>query len=254
MMKHPRRTRLGSNPATGALRCARIAACVLAAASLCGGSAWAADALKPFEATYSWSWHGAVIALSTLKLEHGDDNTWLYSSSSAPRGLGNLYPMRPQLQSSLRITDQGVEPLSFHAQGAGASHDADVTFDWRAHRASGTYEGATVDMPIKPGLQDDLSVQIAMMVELLRGRTPQNLSMLDKNSARQYRYQREGQETISTPLGQIDTVIYSSQHEGSPRITRFWCAPAKGYLPMRVEQKRIDSVEWTMQIQSLKVD
>ena len=78
--------------------------------------------------------------------------------------------------------------------------------------------------------------------------------MIDKNSSREYRYQREGEATITTPLGRIDTVIYSSQHPGSPRITRFWCAPSRGYLPMRVEQKRIDSVEWTMEIRTLRRD
>jgi hypothetical protein len=91
-----------------------------------------------------------------------------------------------------------------------------------------------------------------MMVELLRGRTPEQLSMIDKNSTREYRYQQEGSEPIATALGRIDTVIYSSQHLGSPRVTRFWCAPSKGFVPVRVQQKRIDSVEWAMEIQSLE--
>jgi len=107
-------------------------------------------------------------------------------------------------------------------------------------------------MPIKSGIQDDLSVQIELMFDLLHGKAPQNLSMIDKNTVREYRYQREGEQTIDTPFGQTATVIYSSQHPGSPRITRFWCAPSMGYLPMRVEQKRIDKVEWTMEIRTLK--
>jgi hypothetical protein len=78
--------------------------------------------------------------------------------------------------------------------------------------------------------------------------------MISKNSAREYRYRREGTESLATPLGQVDTVIYSSQHPGSPRVTRFWCAPAMGYLPMRVEQKRLDKVEWSMEIRSVKRD
>jgi hypothetical protein len=49
-------------------------------------------------------------------------------------------------------------------------------------------------MPIKPGIQDDLSVQIALIVDLLHGKTPQNLSMIDKNTVRDYRYQREGDD------------------------------------------------------------
>jgi hypothetical protein len=208
--------------------------------------------LEAFQASYGWNWQGALVAISTLKLEHADADSWIYSSTSEPRGLGRLYPMRPKLRSSLRVTDKGVQPLSFKAEGGGDSHDADVKFDWSAGRATGVYEGTAVDLPLKPGVQDDLSVQIAMMVELLHGRTPEQLSMIDKNSWREYRYQREGAETIATPLGQIDTIIYSSQHPGSPRVTRFWCAPSLGYVPMRVEQKRVDSVEWTMDIRSLK--
>jgi hypothetical protein len=116
------------------------------------------------------------------------------------------------------------------------------------------YEGTAIDMPIKPGIQDDLSVQIAMMLELLHGRTPDQLSMISRNSVREYLYRREGTDSLATPLGQVDTVIYSSQHPGSPRVTRFWCAPAMGFLPMRVEQKRLGKVEWIMEIRSIKLN
>jgi hypothetical protein len=241
--------------ARSARRAGRVPRIFAAAFALCTSASAtlaSADELFPFEATYAWSWRGATVAVSTLRLEHGDGDTWIYSSTNAPRGLGYLYPMRPKLRSTLRISDQGVQPLSFKAEGAGDSHDADVSFDWSAGRASGVYEGTAVDLPLKPGVQDDLSVQIAMMVELLHGRTPEQLWMIDKNSVREYRYRREGTETIDTPLGRIDTIIYSSQHPGSPRVTRFWCAPSAGYLPMRVEQKRVDSVEWSMEIRSLK--
>jgi hypothetical protein len=48
--------------------------------------------------------------------------------------------------------------------------------------------------------------------------------------------------------------VYRSQKTGSPRVTRFWCAPSRGYIPMRVEQKKGDDVQWTMQVQSVKRD
>ncbi len=250
------------------MRLARAARAAATTAALIGWSAWilalaasiasvaAADAddLEPFEATYAWSWHGATVALSLLKLEHVEGANWTYSSSTRPSGIGYLYPMRPVLSSSLSVTEQGVKPLHFQASGGGADHDADVSFDWDSGRASGSYGGTTVDLALTPDLQDDLSVQIAMMVELLHGRTPLQLSVINRNAARDYRYRREGVQTISTRLGPVDTVVYSSQHPGSPRITRFWCAPSRGYLPMRVEQKRIDSVEWTMDIRSLQRD
>jgi hypothetical protein len=225
----------------------------LLAPAIAAAAAAAAEDITPFRASYEWLWHGAAVAISTLQLVHREGDVWVYSSSSEPRGLGHLYPMQPpRLQSVLRITDQGVQPLSFHADAGSVAHNADVSFDWQMHRATGVYEGASVDLPISNGVQDDLSVQIALIVDLLRGQTPENLSMIDKDTLRDYRYQREGQAAIDTALGHIDTVIYSSQHPGSPRVTRFWCAPSAGYLPVRVEQKRLDSVEWSMQIRSLQ--
>ncbi|MDB6089928.1 MAG: hypothetical protein JWN85_2712 [Gammaproteobacteria bacterium] len=215
----------------------------------------AADELKPFEATYTWMWHGMVVALSTLQLErHGD--TWIYRSKSEPRGIGRMMSERPTQQSVLKVTDAGVLPLSYKADDGTSStkRDADVQFDWENGRVSGVYENTKVDMPLQPGIQDDLSVQIALMVELLKGRTPEKFLLLNGNSVREYRYAREGEETLVTPVGTVKTIIYKSEKQGSPRVTRFWCAPSLGYIPMRVQQTRDHQIEWTMQIQSLKRD
>ncbi len=227
-------------------------ATMLTQAGVTGTAAETPTELQPFEAAYAWSWHGATVAISTLKLEHRDGEHWTYSSSGEPRGIGYLYPIHPTLVSELRVTDEGVQPQSFKAAAGSASRNADVTFDWAGGRITGNYEGVTLDMPTKPGLQDDLSVQVALMVDLLRDHAPDTLWMLDKNTVRDYRYKREGTVRLDTPFGPIDTIIYSSQHPGSPRVTRFWCAPSKGYLPMKVEQKRVDSVEWTMQVRTLR--
>jgi hypothetical protein len=215
----------------------------------------AADELKPFEATYNWIWHGMTVAESTLRLEHQDD-TWRYTSKSEPRGIGRVFSERPTQESLLRITDEGVEPLSYKADdGTSATkRDANITFDWEHKRVTGVYEDAKVDMPTSPGIQDDLSVQIALMVELLRGHTPATFSLISGNSVRQYHYARDGEETLNTPLGTVPTIIYSAQKENSPRVTRFWCAPSLGYIPLRVQQKRKDDVEWTMQVQKVKRD
>ncbi len=214
-----------------------------------------ADELKPFEVSYNWIWHGMTVAASTLRLQRQDD-TWIYTSSSTPRGIGRVFSERPKQESVLKVTAQGVEPISYKADDGTSStkRDADVRFDWEHKRATGVYEDTHVDMPISPGIQDDLSVQIALMVELLRGHKPETFSLLSGNSVREYHYSREGEETLSTPMGRIATIIFSAQKQNSPRVTRFWCAPSLGYIPLRVQQKRKDDVEWTMQVQQAKRD
>ena len=211
-----------------------------------------ADELKPFEASYAWSWHGMNVAVSTLTLAQSGD-TWTYRSKSEPRGLGNLLSERPTQQSVLRVTDTGTQPLSYQASDGTSStrRAVDVKYDWDQGRLTGVYEDVKVDLPLTPGVQDDASVQVALMVELLRGQTPEHFSLLNKNAVREYRYVREGEATVQTPFGKIASIIYRSEREGSPRVTRFWCAPWRGYVPMRVEQKRGDEIEWTMEIRSL---
>jgi hypothetical protein len=238
-----------------------LRASVLCSLALATSQLASADELKPFEASYAWYWHGMNVAVSTLKLEQqtrapGADDTWVYSSRSDPRGIGRMFAERPRQQSTMRVSNSGVRPLHYKADDGTSStkRDADLQFDWEHNRVTGVYEDVKVDMPLQPGTQDDLSVQIALMVELLAGRTPDQFLLIDKNSVREYRYTREGEESLSTPLGKLDTVIYRSQKNGSPRVTRFWCAPQQGYIPLRVEQKKGDEVQWAMQVESVKRD
>jgi hypothetical protein len=156
----------------------------------------------------------------------------------------------------LRVTAAGVQPLSYKATAGTSStrRDIDVKYDWQQMRVTGTYEDTRMDMPIKPGTQDDLSVQIALMVELLRGHMPDTFLLLNKTKVRLHHYTRENAETIATRIGEVPTTVYRSVAEYSPRATRFWCAPDRGYIPMRVQQKKGDSVEWTMQLETFKRD
>jgi hypothetical protein len=230
----------------GVLVCASLALLALEQSA-------AADELTPFQASYTWVWHGLTVAESKLQLQQKDD-TWVYQSRSEPRGIGRMMSERPVQRSVMRITPAGVQPLSYRADDGTSStkRDADVTFDWSAGHVTGVYEDKPVDMSLSRGVQDDLSIQIALMVALLRGHTPEQFSLLDGNSVRQYRYLRKGEAMLQTPIGAIATIIYASQKQGSPRITRFWCAPSHGFIPMKVEQKRKDEIEWTMLIESVQ--
>jgi len=212
----------------------------------------AADELRPFTASYNWIWHGMTVASTTLKLEQTGD-TWTYTSQSEPRGIGKVMPQRPRTVSVLRVTGDGVQPLSYKGDDGTSSskRTIDLKYDWQSQRVTGTYEQVPVDLPLTPEVQDDASIQLDLMVELITGRTPQKLSLIDKNGVREYNYTREGEATLDTALGPVKTIVYRAQKAYSPRVTRFWCAPDKGYVPMKVEQTKDKDVQWTMQIQSL---
>ena len=225
----------------------------LIATLLLASNAAAAGELKPYTATYAGIWRGMTVAVSTLKLEQTGD-TWTFSSRSEPRGIGKVASgVFPPLQVSVvRVTDQGVLPQSFKSSGGDPGKGIELTYNWQTHKVAGTYEGTKVDLPLTPRVQDDGSVQLGLMVELLAGRTPPNVQLIDKNSVREYEFSRDGEATIKTAMGDVHTLVFKSQKKNSPRITRFWCAPDHGYIPMRVQQKKDDDVQWTLEIQILQ--
>ena len=211
-----------------------------------------ADELKPYTATYKGIWHGMTVAVSTLKLEQTGD-TWTFSSRSEPRGIGKIASgVFPPLQVSVvKVSGEGVLPQSFKSGGGNADKSIELRYDWQAQKVTGMYESTKVDLPLTPDVQDDGSVQLDLIVELLAGRTPPTVQLIDKNSVREYQFSRDGEATITTAIGEVHTVIFKSQKKNSPRITRFWCAPDRGYIPLRVQQKRDDDIQWTLEIQSL---
>jgi hypothetical protein len=224
---------------------------MVAAVPIVSAAAPAHD-LKPYTATYNGIWHGMTVAVSSLKLEQTGD-TWTFSSRSEGRGIGKLASsVFPPLQVSVvRVTDQGVQPQSFKSSGGDASKSIELNYDWQSHKVTGTYEGTKVDLPLTPHVEDDGSVQLGLMVELLAGRTPPTVQIIDKNSVREYQFTRGEEATIHTPMGDVRTVVFKSQKKYSPRITSFWCAPDRGYIPMKVQQKKGEDVQWTLEIQSL---
>lgn len=247
MQRPPREAAVAGRPAR-----ARSALLLLALTIAAVTSAARADELKPYKATYAGIWNGMTVAVSHLKLEQTGD-TWTTTSSSSPRGIGHLaagiFP--PRQVSVVRVTASGVEPQSFRSAGGNRDKSINLDYDWQSARVTGLYEGTQVDQRLAPGVQDDGSVQLALIVELLAGRTPSSFRMIDRNGTREYQFARDGEATLQTRIGAVRTVVYRARKAGSPRITRFWCAPERGYVPMKVEQTKGDDVQWTMEIESL---
>jgi Protein of unknown function (DUF3108) len=210
------------------------------------------DQLVPYQATYNGIWHGMTVAVSNLRLDHTGD-TWTYSGRSEPRGVGRLAAgVFPPLQVSVvRVSGSEVQPQSYESSGGSHAKNTELTYDWQAKRVTGIYEGTPVDLPLTPQVQDEASVQLALMVALLAGKPPSTFQLIDKNTVREYQFAADGEATLPTPMGAIHTVVYRSQKANSPRITRFWCAPERGYIPLKVQQTVGDDVQWTLQVQSL---
>jgi hypothetical protein len=236
----------------------RLALAVIAAGSagtsIAAAGTSIAECPQPFRATFGVEWHGMNAGTSVLELTRKSPTEYTYQSRNSARGLFRLaVPDTITQTSNFSIVNGEVRPSTYVADDGSpdTSRDVSLKFDWKAMRITGTAENKPVDLPLEPGVQDGLSVQIALMCELAKGHAPQSFKLIDKDEIKEYQYTREGQEALDTSVGKLDTVIYKSQKAGSSRYTRMWIAPSLGYLPVRAEQAKGDKRELQLQIRSV---
>lgn len=233
-----------------------IAIVAIGAGLTAGAGAAAANvALQPFTASYDVVYRGLDAGSTQLELTRAEEGRYTYTSRSRARGLFRLFLGNEILQTSTFVlTEQGVQPLRYRGDDGSKDTERDISydFDWQARRVSGIEEEEPVDAALVDGVQDPMSIQIALIYDLLRGQPPARYSLVDKKTLKTYEYTTEGTARIKTVLGELDTVVYVSHRQGAKRKTRMWCAPSLGFIPIQAEQTKDGKREWLMQMISLK--
>jgi hypothetical protein len=135
--------------------------------------------------------------------------------------------------------------------GKEGSSSVEFNFDWQNKRATGQSEGKPVDLKLKEGTQDVMSIQVEVMLDLKNGSLPTTFQIIDKDELKEFNYAQEGTAKIKTSIGELDTVIVTSQRAGNNRILKMWFAPSLGFVPVQAERTRDGKLEIAMRIKSL---
>jgi hypothetical protein len=209
--------------------------------------------LAPFAVTYEVVFRGMNAGGSSLELTRENNGQWRYVSRNNARGIFRLaLPGEIRQTSVFTIDDGGIKPLRYVADDGTKStaKDIQLDFDWAGAKIRGIAEEQRVELALPPGLQDGMSVQIALMRSLLRGESPSGFSLIDKDAIKEYIYAAEAPARLRTVAGDLDTVVWTSRRPNSNRITRVWYAPSLGYLPVQAERRKGDTVEWSMRLKT----
>ena len=234
------------------LACSSIA---LAAFAL-GSSAYAADeppsgGLQPFIAHYEASWKGIAVGTSDIKLEHGaEPGQYMYTWTITPHGIVRLAYRDDLVQRSwLRVVANHVRPDKYFGKEGASS--VEIKFDWQDKRATGVSETKPVDIQLPEGAQDVMSIQVEVMLDLMNGNLPKTFQIIDKDQLKEFNYTQEGSAKIRTELGELETIVVTSQRTGNNRILRMWFAPSLGFAPVQAERSRDGKVEIAIRVKRL---
>jgi len=144
-----------------------------------------------------------------------------------------------RVSSEFTAEEDGVKPVKFHEVDT-IRDDPEVrlSFDWTTDIASGTVGNKEVAIQLDGVSHDNVSVQYALMHDLLNGGTKQFYTIFDIDKMRVAQVRNIGTKRVKTKAGSYDVVGIQHQKEGSSRVTTLWCAPELDYLPVIVEQHR----------------
>lgn len=81
-----------------------------------------------------------------------------------------------------------------------------LRFDWPAGQVEARHNADQATLPLAPGMVDPLSLQLLVMGDLQRGQVPPQYRLVDKTEIKTYQIRNQGEETLSTPLGELRTV------------------------------------------------
>ena len=207
--------------------------------------------VTPFVAHYLADWKGISVGTSEIELTRGaEPGQFLYTWTITAHGIFRIAYRDDLVQKSwLHVIGDHVRPDKYF--GKEGSKTVELNFDWHDKRATGVSETKPVDIKLPEGAQDVMSIQVEVMLDLKNGKLPKIFPIIDKDQLKEFNYTQEGSARIRTALGELDTVIVTSQRAGNSRILRMWFAPSLGFVPVQAERSRDGKVEIAMRIKSV---
>ena len=227
---------------------------VALALGVCVSSATAQ--IAGYSALYSAEYKGRNVGESVFALEPGEaSGEYVFSSTMRTKGLLRLAAPRPVVdRSEFRLLEDSIVPTRFtYEDGSRKGEDNHtIAFDWDNASATINGDGYSREVPLHAGVLDRGSLQAALIKTLREGNEPASFEVLDEESVDEYTYTREGRNTISTPMGDLETVQYRQERTGSSRYTLIDLAPSLDFVPARIEQIRNGESQTAFQILSIE--
>lgn len=200
-------------------------------------AAGAAD-LTPYRAEYKVK-ISVISGLLTAELR-ADESGFVATHAVKPVGLARLLTRGTIVVSSeFTTSDDGVIPVRYDGVDKITDEpEVHLGFDWSTNTASGTVGADDVTIQLDGLSHDPVSIQYALMHDLLTGRSKDTYVLFDVDKMRVADIRNIGTKTVKTKAGSFEVIGIQHQNQNSSRVMTLWCAPELGYLPVIVEQHR----------------
>ncbi len=194
-----------------------------------------------FEVEYSVGNNYVTAGNANLSLKK-EGAVWIYRLTTLPTGIFKLAGKgKIEEISVLLMDDDNLKPQRYsYRQDAETSRNVDAWFDWEEKQLKYTSRGTDGVEDLTSPILDRLSVTLAVREQLRLGFDQLAMAVFDTGRIKSMVFNNEGAETLSTKLGETETIRIKSLHEGGSkrRATTTWFAPDLDYIPVKIEQHK----------------
>ncbi len=206
--------------------------------------------IPAFEAQYDLHRKGDKVGKVQRKLMPTEDNNWQFSMKS--KGGVFLFSVEYFQESLFSWVDGIPRPAKYQQSYSNSFKSAKKNkqlFDWEQMLETGSYHKKNWQLELTPGIQDRLTSIIHLRLDLLlqdqkknqqKGEVPQQdtfqYPVSYKGEIKDDVYQLIGEEKVSTPAGDFETLYVKKIHKSKSRVSFVWLAKELKYLPVRIKQ------------------
>jgi hypothetical protein len=212
------------------------------------------DGVAEYRAEYDVEHNGNRVATAAFSVTAAEAGRYDFASSTKARLILRLAAPKPVTENSRFEIDAGrLVPLSFaYEDGSRKGEDNySVAFDPAAGEIRINSSAGPRILPFEADVLDRGSLQVALMRDLASCRHPGPYRYTDDEAVKTYEYERLDDRNATTAIGDVRTVRFAQQRDGSSRRTILWLAPDYHYVPVRIEQMDDGEIETVFIIDKL---
>ncbi len=206
-----------------------------------------------YKATYTFEKNGITFAESKHKMTYDKKNDyWCINTKSKSIGIFSL-------KKDERLEDSCfVYELSKNYESSASSVSLTTlsyTYTRSKSQNSSRIESKEIDGSLityldKKIIKHGKDITIDRLVAQIFGYSLDKIKVSDKGRERYYKFSTIGYENLDTVIGNVKTIIIKKEIEGSKRSTITWYSSDTNYLPIKIEQYRLDELKFTAILKS----
>jgi len=196
--------------------------------------------LADLDVVYAVNWAGLDVGSASVTLKHdGAAGCYLYTTTTQPVGFVKALYGAPKQLSRFCVKAGRVQSQQFESVLAGDEKQSyTLNFDYTKGVVIDE-NGASREIP--EDAVDSFSLQQAVRLWVSAHAKDEQapiaeFTMVDRKNLTHYQFRLAGHETIQTPAGSFDT-LKMERIDTPDKIGRFWLAPERGYMPVKIETK-----------------